>query len=73
MISQEDLEIQGSRLSEVAHRNGLKALTNDQAKTLSLYEDWKDGADWPIVIDLWQSSLPETAKKRLADFYGYKE
>jgi hypothetical protein len=73
MLNQKDLEVLGERLSKVARNNGLKALTSDQAKTLSVYEDWKDGADWPVVIDLWQSTLPESAKKRLSNFYGYEE
>jgi len=73
MLNQEYLERQGGVLSEGAHKNGLNSLTNEQAKTLSLYEDWKDGADWPVVIDLWKYGTAKTARQRLVDFYGYKE
>jgi hypothetical protein len=73
MISQEDLEVQGVSLAERAHKSGLSRLKDDETRVLSLYEDWKDGADWPVIIDLWRATLPETARHRLRNFYGYKE
>ena len=72
MISQEELEEQGSELLPLAHENGLSALTDEQIRILHAYEIWKDGADWGTLED-----LDKTDRKDMAEFlthvFGHKE
>ena len=72
-MTQEELEEQGSKLSDLAHKKGLSALDDIEIKTLSLYEDWKDGADWEIVQDMSNSRTTWEAQQYLLNNYGYKE
>ena len=70
-LTMEGLEAEGSTLAQKAINEGLKALTDDQAKTLSLYADWKDGEDWEFIEDNFKTRYTFGSKSYLIVVYGY--
>jgi hypothetical protein len=73
MLSQKDLQERGSSLAILASGVGLSALSDEDAKTLSLYEDWKDGADWEVLPTIESARSLAESKSYLMSVYGYNQ
>ena len=68
------LQEQGSDLAKSASVNGLSGLSFQELTTLSLYETWKDGADWGVIEEMQENPEdPAEYRRMLIEQYGYNQ
>jgi hypothetical protein len=71
-MTKEELEAK-SDIANLAKKVGIGVLSDEDAKSLLLWETWKDGASWGTVLDMSDDLYldDETVRCQLVDIYGY--